>query len=54
MNVIPLDASLVKGSHGRIPESPEEWPIYVGPESEVSVKVSTDVYHGIRDAVISK
>ena len=54
MNVIPLDASLVKGSHGRIPESPEEWPIFVGPESEVSVKVSTDVYHGIRDAVISK
>lgn len=54
MNVIPLDATLVKGSHGRIPESPEEWPIFAGPESEVSVKVSTDVYHGIRDAVIAR
>ena len=54
MDVIPLDASLVKGSHGRIPENHDEWPIFVGPESEVSVSESTDVYHGIRDAVMSK
>lgn len=53
MDVIPLDASLVKGSHGRIPESQEEWPIFVGPKSEVSVRESTDVYHGVRDAVAS-
>ena len=54
MDVIPLDASLVKGSHGRIPESSEDWPIFVGPGSEVKVRESTDVYHGIRDAVIEK
>ena len=53
MDVIPLDASLVKGSHGRIPRSSEEWPIFVGPESDVKVRESTDVYHGIRDAVIA-
>lgn len=27
MDVIPLKAELVKGSHGRIPESREDWPI---------------------------
>ena len=54
MDVIPLNGSLVKGSHGRIQESPEEWPVFVGPESEVKVRESTDVYHGIRDAVIAK
>jgi predicted AlkP superfamily pyrophosphatase or phosphodiesterase len=29
MDVIPLDASLVKGSHGRIPEEKLDWPILV-------------------------
>ena len=29
MNVISLDASLVKGSHGRIPESVNDWPILI-------------------------
>ena len=28
MNVIPLDATLVKGSHGRIPE-PEDYPLFI-------------------------
>ncbi len=30
MNVIPLDASLVKGSHGRLPEDPQDWPVLIG------------------------
>ena len=30
MDVIPLDASLVKGSHGRIPEDEEDWPVLIG------------------------
>ena len=29
-DVIPLDANLVKGSHGRIPESNEDWPVLIG------------------------
>jgi len=29
MNFIPLDASLVKGSHGRRPSSPEEGPVFI-------------------------
>ncbi len=28
MDVIPLDATLVKGSHGRIPESTSDWPLF--------------------------
>ena len=27
LNVIPLDASLVRGSHGRRPESEDDWPV---------------------------
>jgi predicted AlkP superfamily pyrophosphatase or phosphodiesterase len=30
MDIIPLDASLVKGSHGRIPEDKRDWPILAG------------------------
>ncbi len=31
MDLIPLDATLVKGSHGRCPEDPLDWPILLGP-----------------------
>jgi predicted AlkP superfamily pyrophosphatase or phosphodiesterase len=30
MDIIPLDAALVRGSHGRIPEDAEDWPILAG------------------------
>ena len=30
MDVIPLDASLVKGSHGRLPEDTHDWPVLIG------------------------
>lgn len=30
MDVIPLDANLVKGSHGRLPESEDDWPVLIG------------------------
>jgi len=28
MDVIPLDATLVKGSHGRVSGNPEDWPVF--------------------------
>lgn len=31
MDVIPLDASLVRGSHGRVPEDHQDWPVLIGP-----------------------
>lgn len=30
MDVIPLDATLVKGSHGRVPDDSEDWPVLIG------------------------
>ena len=30
MDVIPLDDHLIKGSHGRIPESKQDWPLLAG------------------------
>ncbi|MEM9480976.1 MAG: nucleotide pyrophosphatase/phosphodiesterase family protein, partial [Verrucomicrobiota bacterium] len=30
MDVIPLDATLVRGSHGRTPEDREDWPVIAG------------------------
>lgn len=29
LNVIPLDATLIRGSHGRIPESEGDWPVLI-------------------------
>jgi hypothetical protein len=29
-DVIPLDATLVKGSHGRVPEDSQDWPVLMG------------------------
>ena len=29
MDVIPLDAALVKGSHGRLSKSKEDWPLVI-------------------------
>jgi predicted AlkP superfamily pyrophosphatase or phosphodiesterase len=34
MEVIPLDATLVKGSHGRIPEDLDDWPVLIGAAPE--------------------
>lgn len=52
LDVIPLDASLVKGSHGRIPEDQGEWPVFISPDSIDGVAESTDLYGAIRRAVL--
>jgi len=36
MDVIPLDATLVRGSHGVHPESPEDGPLVIGPDEPPS------------------
>jgi predicted AlkP superfamily pyrophosphatase or phosphodiesterase len=38
MDVIPLDATLVRGSHGRVPEDARDWPVFIGPMSEGTAK----------------
>lgn len=53
MDVIPLDALLVKGSHGCRPRSKKDWPVVIGPPELVSGELeSIDIYGLIRDAVL--
>jgi predicted AlkP superfamily pyrophosphatase or phosphodiesterase len=55
MDVIPLDATLVKGSHGRIPENQNEHPLLILPRKELltSNKVaSTEVHSIMKRAVL--
>lgn len=53
MNVIPLDATLVKGSHGCRPRDKKDWPVLIAaPELIPADLESTDVYHVIRRAVL--
>jgi predicted AlkP superfamily pyrophosphatase or phosphodiesterase len=51
MNVIPLDATLVRGSHGRIPESPDDGPVVIS--SEPSAVDGTLAATAVRDLIMS-
>jgi predicted AlkP superfamily pyrophosphatase or phosphodiesterase len=47
MDVIPLDATLVKGSHGRRPSDKKDWPVFITEQPELlgSKQIeSTDVF----------
>jgi hypothetical protein len=56
MDVVPLDASLVKGSHGRRPANARDWPVMI---TNVDVPLanspveSTDVYHILKRCVLA-
>lgn len=55
MDVIPLDASLVKGSHGRRPENREDWPLFITDRPELlqaGQMEATDVYHALMRQVL--
>jgi len=48
LDIIPLKAELVKGSHGRIPENTEDYPIFItNIKSTIEKEIikPTDVYH---------
>ncbi len=51
LDVIPLDASLVKGSHGRIPEDDEDWPVFIADGLESHPANSTDVYQSLHSLI---
>lgn len=54
MDVIPLDANLVKGSHGCRPASQDDWPVIIGDlDIEGGSIGSTDVFGIIRRSVLS-
>jgi predicted AlkP superfamily pyrophosphatase or phosphodiesterase len=44
MDVIPLDASLVRGSHGVCPANQDEWPVLIGTGHEPGQIAATEVY----------
>ena len=55
LDVIPLDATLVKGSHGRRPASPADWPVVIAPrkmELASGEIPSTELHQIIRRAVL--
>ena len=52
MDVIPLDATLVRGSHGCRPASVEDWPVLIAPRGNLPERVgSTDVFSVIAASV---
>jgi len=57
MDVIPLDATLVKGSHGARPKSVADWPVLIAeknvlpPNSQIH---ATDVYHILKRCVLDR
>jgi predicted AlkP superfamily pyrophosphatase or phosphodiesterase len=54
MDVIPIDATLVKGSHGCRPAKQTDWPLVISPKPlQAAELASTDIYGIIRDAVLS-
>lgn len=52
MDVIPLDASLVKGSHGRDNVREEEQPIWIGPSGAMKVSKPQDVYEAMKEVML--
>src|SRR5207247_7587418 len=49
--VVPLDATLVKGSHGRRPANSSDYPLLLSPEPTLlsnSQIEATDVYHVLK------
>jgi predicted AlkP superfamily pyrophosphatase or phosphodiesterase len=55
MDVIPLDATLVKGSHGRVPSDPADYPVVISsrPELLPGGRINaSDVYHLIKRHVL--
>lgn len=57
MDVIPLDATLVKGSHGARPKNVSDWPVLIAekdslpPNSQIH---ATDVYHILKRCMLDR
>lgn len=51
LDIIPLDASLVKGSHGRLPSAPEEGPLFI--THKTNLLPSTLEAINIHDVILS-
>ena len=57
MELIPLDAGLVRGSHGRIPEDPGQLPLFMTSEPRLlkdDTLHATEVFETILDHVFAQ
>jgi hypothetical protein len=57
MDVIPLDATLVKGSHGARPKNVSDWPVLITEKNLLpsnSQFHATDVYHILKRCVLDR
>jgi predicted AlkP superfamily pyrophosphatase or phosphodiesterase len=57
MDVIPLDATLVKGSHGARPKNISDWPVFIAEKNVLppnSKLHATDVYHILKQCVLDR
>jgi len=56
MDVIPLDATIVEGSHGRRPADPDDYPVLISSQpallSNPSIE-ATDVYHVLKRHILA-
>lgn len=55
MDVVPLDALLVKGSHGNTPANPAEWPLLISSRPDLLPRAainSTDVFGVLRNHLL--
>jgi predicted AlkP superfamily pyrophosphatase or phosphodiesterase len=52
MDLIPLDASLVRGSHGTCPKNPDEWPVLIGTGHANEPIEATAVHDRLLDACL--
>jgi predicted AlkP superfamily pyrophosphatase or phosphodiesterase len=53
MDIIPLDATLIKGSHGRIPESPQDWPLLITGQTDTLPAASQIEAPGVYQVLLS-
>jgi len=57
MDIIPIDATLIKGSHGRIPESIDDYPIFISNNSSIELDkqlLATNIYDILQEHVIGQ
>ncbi|MDB9960928.1 alkaline phosphatase family protein [Oceanihabitans sp.] len=55
MDIIPIDATLIKGSHGRIPESVDDYPVFISNNSSIELDkqlLATNIYDILQEHVI--
>lgn len=53
MNLVPLDADLVRGSHGRVTDNLEDGPVFIDSEPDVALE-STIRAVDVKDLIISR